>query len=94
MTSPRIEAEWSDPIYLNSSGFDPSLFHDDDGRKYLVNMRWDHRPGCNRFSGIVLQEYLHAEHKLAGPIDLIFNGTSRDLRKGRTSTSGMAITTC
>ena len=23
------------PVYLNSSGFDPSLFHDDDGRKYL-----------------------------------------------------------
>ena len=45
------------PIYLNSSGFDPSLFHDDDGRKYLVNMLWDHRPGQNRFAGIVLQEY-------------------------------------
>jgi xylan 1,4-beta-xylosidase len=26
---------------LNSSGFDPSLFHDDDGRRYLVNMLWD-----------------------------------------------------
>ena len=39
VTSPRIDGEWSDPVYLNSSGFDPSLFHDDDGRKYLVNMR-------------------------------------------------------
>ena len=27
-----IEGPWSDPIYINSSGFDPSLFHDDDGR--------------------------------------------------------------
>ncbi len=45
VTSPAIDGEWSDPIYLNSSGFDPSLFHDDDGRKYLVNMLWDHRPG-------------------------------------------------
>ena len=45
VTSPRIDGEWSDPVYLNSSGFDPSLFHDDDGRKYLVNMLWDHRPG-------------------------------------------------
>ena len=57
VTSPRIDGEWSDPVYLNSSGFDPSLFHDDDGRKYLVNMLWDHRPGRNRFAGIVLQEY-------------------------------------
>ena len=58
VTSPRIDGEWSDPISLNSSGFDPSLFHDDDGRKYLLNMLWDHRPGQNRFAGIVLQEYL------------------------------------
>ena len=50
-------ANGRDPVYLNSSGFDPSLFHDDDGRKYLVNMLWDHRPGHNRFRGIVLQEY-------------------------------------
>src|SRR5207248_6825564 len=28
VTSPRIDGDWSDPIYLNSSGFDPSLFHD------------------------------------------------------------------
>ena len=44
----RIDGEWSDPVYLNSSGFDPSLFHDDGGKKYLVNMLWDHRPGKNR----------------------------------------------
>ncbi len=75
VTSPRIDGEWSDPVYLNSSGFDPSLFHDDDGRKYLVNMRWDHRPGSNRFSGIVLQEYRHAEGRLSGPIHMIFGGT-------------------
>ena len=35
VTSETIEGEWSDPVVLNSSGFDPSLFHDDDGRKYL-----------------------------------------------------------
>ena len=49
VTSPRIDGDWSDPVYLNSSGFDPSLFHDDDGRKYLVNMLWDHRPGTQSF---------------------------------------------
>ena len=32
MTSTDIDGDWSDPVYLNSSGFDPSLFHDDDGR--------------------------------------------------------------
>jgi xylan 1,4-beta-xylosidase len=28
---------------MNSSGFDASLFHDDDGKKWFVNMLWDHR---------------------------------------------------
>lgn len=28
----KIEGPWSDPVYVNSSGFDPSLFHDDDGK--------------------------------------------------------------
>jgi len=75
VTCPTIDGDWSDPVYLNSSGFDPSLFHDEDGRKYLVNLRWDHRPGFNRFSGIVLQEYSHSERRLIGPIHLIFRGT-------------------
>ena len=63
------------PVYLNSSGFDPSLFHDADGRKYLVNMLWDHRPGCNRFAGIVLQEYSVQEHELVGRRTNLFEGT-------------------
>lgn len=76
VTSPRIEGEWSDPVYLNSSGFDPSLFHDDDGRKYFVNMLWDHRPGNNRFAGIILQEYSAQKRKLVGERINIFKGTS------------------
>ena len=82
VTSPCIDGEWSDPIYLNSSGFDPSLFHDDDGRKYLVNMLWDHRPGNNRFAGIVLQEYSVNERKLIGERELIFKGTPLGLTEG------------
>ncbi|HEY4941720.1 MAG TPA: glycoside hydrolase family 43 protein [Rhizomicrobium sp.] len=75
VTCPTIDGEWSDPIFMNSSGFDPSLFHDDDGRKYFLNMLWDHRPGNNRFAGIVLQEYSHSERRLIGVRQLIFRGT-------------------
>ena len=82
VTSPRIDGEWSDPVYLNSSGFDPSLFHDGDGRKYLLNMVWDHRPGCNRFSGIALQEYSPRERKLVGRPHLIFTGTPLGFTEG------------
>ncbi|WP_026584047.1 glycoside hydrolase family 43 protein [Bacillus sp. J33] len=70
-----IEGEWSDPIYLNSSGFDPSLFHDEDGKKYLVNMLWDHRVGHHNFYGIALQEYDVQQQKLIGKAEVIFKGT-------------------
>lgn len=75
VTTKDICGEWSEPIYLNSSGFDPSLFHDEDGRKWLVNMLWDHRHKNNHFAGIVLQEYSEEKKKLIGPIRNIFKGT-------------------
>lgn len=75
VTCETIDGAWSDPVHLNSSGFDPSLFHDDDGRKWLVNQLWDHRPGRNRFAGIVLQEFSVAEQRLVGERKVIFEGT-------------------
>ncbi|MCA1010111.1 glycoside hydrolase family 43 protein [Halobacillus halophilus] len=75
VTCDTIDGQWSDPIHLNSSGFDPSLFHDEDGKKYLVNMVWDHRIRNHNFYGIVLQEYDHGEQKLIGKPQMIFKGT-------------------
>ena len=51
VTSPTIDGDWSDPVYLNSSGFDPSLFHDDDGRKYLLNHALGPPPGQQPLRG-------------------------------------------
>jgi xylan 1,4-beta-xylosidase len=82
VTAERIEGPWSDPVYLNSSGFDPSLFHDDDGRKWLVNMLWDHRANRNRFAGIVLQEYSPERRTLIGERKTIFRGTELGLTEG------------
>lgn len=82
VTTNDITGEWSDPVYLNSSGFDPSLFHDDDGRKWLLNMIWDHRKGKNPFAGILLQEYSPKEKKLVGPVKNIFKGTEIGLVEG------------
>ena len=71
-----------DPHYLNSSGFDPSLFHDDDGKKYVLNMLVDHRPGKNRFAGILLQEYDHQAGRLVGPIKNVWRGTANKGTEG------------
>ena len=79
VTCPTIDGAWSDPVYLNSSGFDPSLFHDSDGKKYLLNQLWDFRPGKNRFNGIVLQEYSVADRRLIGRRENIFAGTALGL---------------
>lgn len=78
----RIEGPWSDPIYANSSGFDPSLFHDDDGKKYFVNMLWDHRVRPLLFAGIALQEFDPVAGKLVGPITNIYQGTDLKLVEG------------
>jgi len=82
VTAKEIRGPWSEPVYLNSSGFDPSLFHDEDGRQWLVNMIWDHRKGTNSFAGILLQEYSKEEKKLIGPKKNIFRGTQLRLTEG------------
>lgn len=66
-TADDILGPWTDPVELDSIGFDPSLFHDDDGRKWLVNMVWDFRKGRYRFAGIVIQEFDPVSSKLVGP---------------------------
>ena len=82
VTAPSIEGPWSDPVYVNSSGFDPSLFHDDDGRKWFLNMVWDHRRRRSSFDGILLQEYSPTEERLVGPIKNIFKGSPLGLAEG------------
>lgn len=74
-TCETIDGEWSSPVYMNSSGFDPSLFHDDDGRKWFQNTLHDHRHNMNRFGGILLQEYCEETQQLIGPVSNIFLGT-------------------
>lgn len=75
ITAPEVTGPWSDPVVLNRSGFDPSLFHDDDGRKWLLNQLW--KPGSGRecFAGVVIQEYSVAERRLLGEPRLVFAGS-------------------
>ncbi|AHE53231.1 glycoside hydrolase family 43 protein [Sphingomonas sanxanigenens] len=82
VTCDRIDGAWSDPVYLNSSGFDPALFHDDDGSTWLLNMLWDHRPGRGRFAGIVAQQLCRETLRLIGVPKLIFTGTARGFTEG------------
>ncbi len=82
-TAENIEGPWSEPIYMNSSGFDASLFHDDDGRKWYINLDWDYRkPNLEKFSGIVAQEFDEKTGKLLGEPTKIYKGTEIGLTEG------------
>lgn len=69
-----IYGEWSEPVYLNSIGFDPSLFHDTDGRKYLVNM-------VNGFKGVLVQE-LDENFHLIGERKKVYAGSGIGCTEG------------
>lgn len=72
VTAENIHGPWSEPVKLNNFGFDPSLFHDDDGRKYLVSMVTDHRVPQKYIGRLVLQEYDSVEQKMKGSIRDIY----------------------
>ena len=62
--------------YLNSVGFDPSFFHDDDGRHWLVTLEWDPRDGYEHPGAIVLEEFDPVRSVLVGPSTRIYRGGS------------------
>ncbi|MDO4305321.1 MAG: glycoside hydrolase family 43 protein [Eubacteriales bacterium] len=66
---------WSAPVYLNSTGFDPSILHDTDGKMYLVNM-------VNGFKGVLVQEYDPEKECLVGEAKNVYPGTGRDFTEG------------
>ncbi|CAM3233616.1 glycoside hydrolase family 43 protein [Pediococcus acidilactici] len=82
-TATDIRGPWSDPIKLNGVGFDASLFHDQDGRKYLVQQTWDHREYHHPFDGITLTEFDVTTMKLKPETArTIYRGTEVKLVEG------------
>jgi len=83
VTAETPEGPWSAPRYLNSVGFDPSLFHDDDGRSWLVALEWDPRKGYEHPGPVVLDEYDRERETLVGPTRRIYRGgTDRGCLEG------------
>jgi xylan 1,4-beta-xylosidase len=81
-TAPSIEGPWSDPVPLHGRGFDVSLFHDEDGRSWLLNMRFDWRPEREGFAGIEIQEYDRKTQALLGEPRTITTGTAAGVAEG------------
>ena len=74
VTTNDILGDWSEPVYLSSRGFDGSLFHDTDGKKWYVSMLVDHRNG-KFFGGIEMQEFDPEKRQLVGKVHYLTKGT-------------------
>ena len=67
---------WSEPVYLHSMGFDASLFHDDDGHKYLVALEWETRSSHEKPGPISIMEYDPVLKKVIGQPRRIWRGAT------------------
>ncbi|MEG2380918.1 MAG: glycoside hydrolase family 43 protein [Oscillospiraceae bacterium] len=81
VTTDDINSKWSEPIYLNSDGFDPSLFHDDDGKKWLINLDNHYKEG-QRFNGLTLTEYDPKKQEIIGLPKKIYENPDTELVEG------------
>ncbi len=73
-----ITGPWSRPVYLHSAGFDASLYHGDDGRKWIVSLEWETREGYERPGAVCIVEYSPQSREIIGyPRRIWYGGTDR-----------------
>lgn len=78
MWAENIDGPWSEPIYITSIGFDPAIFHDDDGKKYISILEWETRQGYQAPGHIVIAEFSLEEGIIIGKWHRVTQGfTSR-----------------
>lgn len=74
ITAKNIKGPWSEPVYIHSSGFDASILHDDDGRKYIVSLEWETREGYEKPGAICMVEYSKEKKEIVGYPKRIWSG--------------------
>ena len=78
ITASDLKGPWSKPVYLHSAGFDASIFHDDDGKKYVVSLEWETREGYEKPGAICMVEYDPGKQEIVGyPRRMWWGGTDR-----------------
>jgi xylan 1,4-beta-xylosidase len=73
VTADNPEGPWSDPIFLDGQGIDPSLFEDEDGKVYYTRQE----PQKYFFEDCVIrqQEYSPEKKELVGKMRTVWKGT-------------------
>ena len=83
ITAKDLRGPWSEPVYLHSAGFDASILHDDDGRKWIVSLEWETGQGYEHPGPICLCEYLPKEKRIEPTFHRIWRGgTDRGCLEG------------
>lgn len=75
MTATNPAGPWSDPVWFDFEGIDPSLFFDDDGRAWMLNNGApEGRPLYQGHRAIWIQEFDVPTRRLVGPRRVLVNG--------------------
>lgn len=76
-TATTLDGPWDGPFALDGVGFDARLFHDDDGRTYLVQQTCDFREDHPPFAGVTLTEFDRSTMRLKPHTQrIIWSGSS------------------
>ncbi len=76
ITADSIEGPWSKPVYLHSAGFDASIFHDDNGKKYILSLDWETRDQYEKPGAINIVEYDGKNKCILGNPKRFWNGAT------------------
>ncbi|WP_345750884.1 glycoside hydrolase family 43 protein [Microbacterium rhizophilus] len=68
---------WSDPIWLDVDGIDPSVAFDDDGRVWMHGTRLAREPEYFHQTEVWVREYSPVERAFVGPEHVIWRGAVR-----------------
>lgn len=78
MTASDPAGPWSDPVWLDAGGIDPSIFFDDDGRVWLHGTRLAAEPQWHDQTEVWVRELDPATMALVGPEHVVWTGAVRD----------------
>lgn len=79
MTAEDAAGPWSDPVWLDVDGIDPSIFFDDDGRIWLHGTRLAREPQWHDQTEVWVRELDPETRTLVGPEHVVWNGALRDV---------------
>lgn len=74
MTATDAAGPWSDPVWLDADGIDPSIFFDDDGRVWVHGTRLAREPQWHDQTEVWVRELDPRTKALVGPEHVVWNG--------------------